>query len=295
MRRALSGFALASMLAGPLHAAPPEPETLTASSKWNVNYADDSCRLLRAFGTDDALLMVVFDRFAPGREFKLMLVGKRFANVRSGEQASLQFGPSELKQEHDFFSGDLGKGRPALILRGDLRIDAPIKRDRAVRKLEREEARPNLPPDRIAAVDQLTLTAPLLRPVRFALGSMPAPFAALDKCIDNLLTNWGIDTQRHATLSRRAVPTANPGSRLASNDYPQMAIAQGAQGIVNFRLSIDALGKPTACHIQQSSRPQEFDKAACTALMRRARFTPALDQSGAALASFFRGTVVFKI
>lgn len=293
-RRVLSSFALATMLTSPVHAAAPEPEVLAASTKWNVNYADDSCRLLRAFGTGDALTMVVFDRFAPGQGFKLMLVGKRFAIVRPGSEATLQFGPDEAKQAHSFFSGDLGKGRPALILRGDLRLDAPIERDRASRKAEREEA-PPMSPERIAAVDRLTLTSPLRRPVRFALGSMQAPFAVLDKCIANLLTKWGIDTQRHANLSRRAEPTANPGSWLNSSDYPQIAIVKGVQGIVNFRLSVDASGAPTACHIQQSSRPQEFDKAVCAAMMRRARFAPALDQAGIALASFFRGTVVFKI
>ena len=293
-RRVLSSFVLAAMLTTALHAAAPEPEVLAASTKWNVNYADDSCRLLRAFGTGDDLSMVVFDRFAPGQDFKLMLVGKRFGNVRPGGEATVQFGPDEAKQAHSFFSGDLGKGRPALILRGDLRLDAPIDRDRSSRKAAREQA-PPMSPERIAAVDWLTVTSPPRRPVRFALGSMQAPFAALDKCIANLLTKFGIDTQRHANLSRRVEPMSKPGSWLNSSDYPQIAVVKGAQGIVNFRLSVDASGTPTACHIQQSSRPQEFDKAVCAAMMRRARFASALDQAGVALASFFRGTVVFKI
>ena len=124
---------------------------------------------------------------------------------------------------------------------------------------------------------------------------MKAPFAALDKCMDELLVRWGVDVARHTTLFRRVVPVESPANWLKNSDYPESARFKGAQGIVNFRLSIDDVGKATACHIQQSTRPPEFDTAVCKALMRRARFKPALDKDEKPLASYYRGTVVFSM
>jgi TonB family protein len=286
--------ALSSLIVNPALAAPPVPETLEPSSKWNANYADDSCRLMRAFGTVDGMTVVIFDRFAPSPSFKLTLAGKRFRHLVSGSAASLRFGPNEAEQKRDYFTGDYGKDVPALVLRGDMRFDKlPERARKTAHDIQAED--PPLDAARLAAINELIVGRPLARPVRLELGSMKAPVAAFDKCIDNLLMNWGIDVARHATLSRRALPTGNPASWLDSSDYPASAIFRGAQGIVNFRLSVDAAGVPTGCHIQQSSRPPEFDKTVCTAMMRRARFTPALDRDGKPLASYFRGTVVFKM
>ncbi len=266
---------------------------LAPSSPWNVNYGDDSCRLARVFGSDDAMTFLVFDQFAPGDAFKLTLGGKRFRNISNGGRASVRFGPDEAEQTRQYFTGNYSKDLPALILRGDIRMDSLEDRPGKAKALSNDDT-PPLSPARIAAVTELIIDRPLSRPVKFALGSMRAPIAALDKCLDSLMSNWGIDVARHSTLSRRTMPTGNPSSWIVSGDYPLSAMFRGAQGIVNFRLSVDAEGKPTGCHVQQSSRPPEFDTTVCKALMRRARFTPALDKDRQPLASYFRGTVVFK-
>jgi len=283
----------ASVVTTPLGASPREPELLAPSSPWNVNYGDDSCRLARVFGADDAMTFVVLDQFAPGDAFKLTLGGKRFRYISNGGRASVRFGPDEAEQTREYFTGNYSTELPALILRGDIRLNNLPPRSGKQSPLSVDET-PPLSPARIAAVNELIIGRPLSRPVKFALGSMRAPVAALNKCLDNLLTNWGIDVARHATLSRRAKPTGNPSSWIVSGDYPLSAVFRGAQGIVNFRLSIGPDGQPTSCHIQQSSRPPEFDTTVCKALMRRARFTPALDKDRQPLASYFRGTVVFK-
>jgi hypothetical protein len=69
----------------------------------------------------------------------------------------------------------------------------------------------------------------------------------------------------------------------------------GQPAIVEFRLSIGADGVPLACHIQETTRPKEFDNAVCKSLMRRARFEPALDATGTAITSYYRNTVRFQI
>jgi len=289
LRTSISAL-LALSVGSPAFAADAERTPLAPSSAWNVNYADDYCRLARTFGTGDDMVYVLFDRFSPDPSFKLVLAGKAMSRFNGAEDVSVRFGPDEEAQRLAFFYGDLGKGQPALIFRNRVSFGAPAKRGSDADDI----ADGKMSAGRIAAVTEMTLGPPS-RSMRFALGSMRAPFAALDKCITNLLVTWGVDPAVDATLSRRAAPTGNPAQWVTSEDYPQMAVRFGQQGMVAFRLSIDKNGAATACHIQQSSRPVEFDKLVCQALMRRARFQPALDKDGNAVASYYRSNVIFQL
>ena len=82
---------------------------------------------------------------------------------------------------------------------------------------------------------------------------------------------------------------------MKSRDYPLPMLLSGKRAIVQFRLNVDPAGKPTACHIQQSTRPKAFDDAVCKAIMRNAEFEPALDAGGSPIASYWLNTVVFHM
>jgi TonB family protein len=278
---------IAALSASPVGAASRPPDVLKPSSAWNVNYGGDGCRLVRSFGTGEDIVFLIFDRFAPGQGFKLILAGKQFSST-SGK-AQVRFGPSEAEQSLDFLAGDLGERRPAFIFRGTNNVDG------AQGKLNDGDWAPPepIPAERFAAIRQLTIGRPLRHPLVLEIGSMKGSFAALDKCIDNLLVTWGIDPAVNATLSRRPRPKNNPGRWITNEDYPSAARWRGAQGMVEFRLSVDATGKPSACYIQQSPRPPEFDAAVCNAMKRRASFDPALDKDGKPVASFFKSSVLF--
>lgn len=72
-------------------------------------------------------------------------------------------------------------------------------------------------------------------------------------------------------------------------------LMQGQPAIVEFRLSVGADGAPLSCHIQSTTRPKEFDEAVCGSLMKRARFSPALDAEAKPMTSYYRNTVRFQI
>jgi outer membrane biosynthesis protein TonB len=124
---------------------------------------------------------------------------------------------------------------------------------------------------------------------------MRAPLAALDTCIDNLLTSWGIDVEKHKTLSQQTKPLKSPAKWVVSSDYPVGMLSAGQPALVNFRLSIGPDGAPTGCYIQATTRPKEFDNAVCKSVMKRARFSPALDAQGQPLASYYQNSVYFEI
>ena len=303
MKSLVVAFGGLAMVAAPILAAAPKPPlVLSPSSKWNLNYADDSCRLARIFGTGDDRMFLSLDRFEPGDEFLLVVAGKPLAD-RVPERAALRFGPGENGVIDRLKGGSLTSYSPAFF-RSSAKLvadasDETIKRgdwDREeylARLLAKAENR--ISPTIEASITWLEVTAKGKPPVRLNLGPMDQPMAALRGCTDELMTHWGIDVAAHANLTRPTIPVESPGDWLNSNDYPTDLLRAGQQGLVMVRLSVGVDGKPTQCYIQQSTRPAGFDEAVCKGLMRRARFEPALGADGKPIASYWRSSVSFQI
>lgn len=273
-----------------------EPLVLKPSSAWHVDYADDRCRLAREFGVGDEQTYLFFDRYGPNEYFRLTLAGKPVKTSVEKGDAELRFGPAEGEQKILFFNGYLGTV-PALIIANNMRVaPATAAEFDAATKSDDDEWIDFAPIGEVRhkAIKYLKVGKPLKRPVTLETGSMRGPLVALDKCIDNLMTTWGIDTEKHKTLSRKVRPQQSPGRWVVSDDYPMDMLVSGQPAIVEFRLSVGPDGKPTACHIQSTTRPKKFDDAVCNSVMRRARFDPALDAAGKPLASFYRNTVRFQ-
>jgi hypothetical protein len=274
-----------------------KPLVLNPSSAWYVNYANDSCRLGRQFGAGDDMVYAFFDRYGPGEYFRLTLVGKPVRPPVQKAEAAIRFGPEEQEQKLYFMEGSLDKV-PALLF-GSGRVAPPSDAEQAaIDKRNADDEWIDLAPVsdvRLKAIKYLTIGKPLRRSVTLETGSMRAAFAATDKCINNLMTTWGIDVEKHKNLKRPATPKQSPGRWVVSSDYPLNMLSAGQPAVVEFRLSVGADGIPTACHIQSTTRPKEFDDAVCKSVMRRARFDPALDAQGQPLASYYRNTVRFQI
>jgi Gram-negative bacterial TonB protein C-terminal len=275
-----------------LHAKQP-PLQLKPVSPWAVDYAEDHCRLARQFGAGDELTYIFLDRYQPGQTFNLTLAGKSLRTNTDEAEAAVTFGPSEQEQMLNFRMGTIGE-MPALIFTGRTEIarpsDAELKSGKEVwdQFLRTRD-------ERHKAVQHLEFGKPLRRTIILETGAMKAPLAALDKCMDNLLTYWGVNVDQHKSLTRWVTPQSDPRNWLNSDDYPSEMLRVGQPALVKFRLSVGADGVPTACHIQATTRPKEFDDAVCKSVMRRARLDPALDADGKPLASFYNNSVYFAI
>jgi TonB family protein len=79
---------------------------------------------------------------------------------------------------------------------------------------------------------------------------------------------------------RILVPIGNQRRWFQPDDYPPVAIAQKAEGMVRFAVQIGSDGKPTACRITKGSGNAALDAATCKALMARAQFHPLIDKKG---------------
>ena len=95
--------------------------------------------------------------------------------------------------------------------------------------------------------------------------------------------------------SAGATPRGDKNGWVTTVDYPPSAVRAGVEGRTGFRLDIGIDGKATACTIVSSSGSDELDGTACRLLMRRARFTPAKDESGNPIASTYANAITWKL
>ncbi len=254
--------------------------------KWVLSYADDSCRLARAFGTKDDKVVLVLDQFMPAGRLDLSLIGKRIGRYSDNRiSLSATFGPGlPVAEPRDAMTGTVGPDKTTILMIGsrDL-LNRPAVKGASdeifLTTIEQE-----------AAVTELRIVARTLR-LTLHTGSMAQPLGAMRSCISDLVKTWGLDPAQQETLSKRPVPIVSPDKWLKSADYPKGPLAIGASAIVHFRIMVSADGLPTKCAIQQATLSPEFTKLTCDLLIQRARFNPALDGEGKPVASFYTNWV----
>ena len=78
-------------------------------------------------------------------------------------------------------------------------------------------------------------------------------------------------------VSKAAGAKGNPADWITNDDYPS---GVEASGTTRIRWDIGANGRVENCTTVSSSGNRQLDNAACSALSRHARYTPALDQNG---------------
>jgi outer membrane biosynthesis protein TonB len=116
---------------------------------------------------------------------------------------------------------------------------------------------------------------------------MRAPFAALNKCTQDLVAHWGLDVEEQRNRASGPVWTNLP--RIASriqDDYPSSALRKGEQATIAFRIMIDDTGKPTNCVRTDITKAENFDDGTCRLVMRMGRFEPARATDGSPLPSY---------
>lgn len=260
-----------------------EPVALEPSMPWKIHSTGDFCRLWRSFGTGKQAITVVLDNFDNDEDFRITLAGRPMLAAKRDGSVQLRFGDALPEQSLAFDSGTFAR-KPAWIVKTAIRI-RPDPDGTDLRPITAEDE---------ASVAAIRIGAPLRQPARLDTGPMGEAFALMRDCTEEMIAGWGIDVARHRHLSRPATPVGSPGQWMRGTDYPMSMIRKMQSGIVRFRLMVGEDGAPTACHIQLSTNPEGFDAAVCDALMKRARFKPALDADGKPLPSYYRNSVMFS-
>lgn len=146
-------------------------------------------------------------------------------------------------------------------------------------------------------VDRLKLdgSAAALGVTKRCLGSVRAKIAATER-----------ERQRWADIPkdpfasdkaapRQAIARGSKTSWITNDDYPPAALRAREQGTVVMDLRIDRLGRVENCEVSGSSGSALLDKASCSLVQRRARYTPATDENGDPTSSTDRITFRWSI
>lgn len=91
----------------------------------------------------------------------------------------------------------------------------------------------------------------------------------------------------HAAAAPSGPVPINPNSWTIPSSYPPDSQPAKAQGVVAFRLAVSRDGIPTSCTVTEQSGAADLDRQTCEWLLKRARFRPALDSTGAAVAGHY--------
>jgi hypothetical protein len=314
----LSWLAATALTVAPAAQAQEGTVVFRPAGQWTADYGDDYCRLIRDFSDGERTFSLALERLQPGAFVRLIVVGEGMRPFRGAEQIAYAFQPTgasgktryvrsqtaDGKQLVSFEPVTLapfaGFGPTSVVARQDsspnIRPPAPADRGPAA-----AAAPPGPPPMYDRAREQETargitgflLTEGLISPVRVETGSLRAPIEALQVCADDLLTVWGLDAEKHKTMTAMATMVPNPDGVLPANTVPFTEFEKLGGGANQVRLLIGADGKVTACTIYAPSLSQSLNNRICTLATERASFQPAKDANGNAMASVWMGSPLF--
>lgn len=258
----MSRFLTFALVAFSLRPAQAEAAPLQPTGKWNVEYTPTSCEAKRRFG--EVAIAIVPGPLGESTRLMLELPGKA---VKARQY-------------------------PALIDPGDGR--GVEKATALLFPLAKAGTRglysvlPNALIDRAMASGTIGLQVgnPKLKiavkyaDVSLALGSTASLRKALDTCMTDLRTQWGMVGGK---LPKPAIASYSKGdvrTIFKSEDYPEEAADAGQSGTTRYLLMIGRDGSVMDCVVATSSGIASLDAMGCQVIRERARFKPATDAKG---------------
>jgi TonB family protein len=290
----------------PLLAGATEPVRLKSSSPWVLDYAENSCRLIRTFGEGDAKTTLVFESDAPG-DMDMLVIGKNLESFR--EQIPAWFLPIPSKPFDGRSAVSTEKKLPAVLWPHvhllPESIEARLEEKAKAVGLRPRVRPPALDPAEQAAIraeqqdfasksTQLEILPRRNRPVILETGSLGAPMKLFTKCLRDSLRDWGVDPDLEDRIAR-PVWAPDPAEWFSSSDYPPAMMMRGEQSEVSVRLLVDASGRVTKCTSLSHFKAPEFNRIVCDKMTKRGRFEPAELADGTKVPSYYTNRVVFRM
>lgn len=232
---------------------------LDAGSDWQMDYADNSCKLARKFGTDGNDVFLVIESSVPGDIVNVTVFGPCVAPPANGKAKFTAF-PNGETREAIAGSARTPDGKTAMVL-----YRVPLTTDGQPRNGRGQAS--NL--EFAATVELLSIGD-----LQFRTGPLDKPLRALQSCIDDLLATRGLSPAERANF---AVPKGDPSTWLTPADLPLAIVRPGRAVSVLFRMNVDTTGKPIDFVVIKGSDSQILDREVRKIMMRRARFYPILD------------------
>jgi hypothetical protein len=276
-------------------AAQDGPRVFTRTGSWVLDAAEDSCRLARAFTNGEDQVSLALERNRADNVVRLVLVSNAIRTFRGANTIGYRFLPDGDQRQARYIRSQTPDGQTYVNLGavyiGMHTFAAMGVGGRDVRSLEGMAETPLY--DRAAeqayaaGITAIEFNEGFGGTIRLETGSLRGAVEALQTCTDDLLSTWGLDWQKHQTMSRRVAPVGDTFAWLPSGivSFPEFASLNGGQN--PFRVMVNAEGQPTSCTAHWVSLDADKNQRICDGIMQNGQFTPALDAAGQPIASYW--------
>ena len=286
--------------AAPKPAPKPAPVRLKPSSQWVLDYAENSCQLIRTFGEGEQKTVLLIESPTPDRS-PMLIVGKPLATSLTEVLARFRPGGGEAKGIATIATS----GAPGVLWNYGPLWPGPVAGDKVTVRWPKPGVRPE-PIDLkeravgrayreafASATTELEIDMGRGRTVILETGSLGKPLKAFDECGRESLRSWGLDPDVQDKIVRPAW-APKPLQWFTAQDYPTGMLRLGKESAVNARLIVDATGKVTSCTGLSTFAAPEFNKVVCDIFKKRARLAPAELADGTKVPSYYSAQIQFR-
>ncbi len=258
-------------------------------SPWNIDYGENRCRLTRVYGATGDRHLLYFEQAAPSPSFGMTFAGSRVGRFLNARRIYIGMERDEEMQMRDRMRrGDIANVGPAVILTNySIGRSGPESAQRgrlAFAGIDLAEA---------ATADRIVVRRGG-RVLSFETGNMRAPFEALNTCTAKMLSDWGLNPEKHQAYVPPRWTNETQIARRLQSQYPSDALRSGEQGIFRLRVIVEVDGSVSDCHLEESTQTDRLESPACRE-MSRAQFEPARDAQGNPMRSFYGTTITYAI
>ena len=282
---ALTALSLSATAAG----AEQKERKFTASSPWLMDYAKDKCSLARNFTDGESTATMMLERYFPDRYLDLILVSDGVRSSRGAQAIIVTFGPGGARnEERELSTTELTDGRSFFMTRGISLIQPATSGQPSV------ENGAQVAEKEISAagdVSVITLESAFKERIHLQTGSLAPPVKALQICVDDLMSTWGLDPETQRNLTRRAEPSSP--REFVAKAFRLMKDTRTLPQFAHLRVMVDPRGKPGECILTGADGYDNVKAAVCSAA-RRHKFHSALDARGNPVASAFTTLFYFS-
>jgi hypothetical protein len=280
-----------------------EPIHLAPSTPWIVDYAEDSCRLMRRFGAGSDVTTLSIESESP--ELADMLVIGRPLEIRRGT-VSVKFLPPRSKPMTGEVDQTVKTEVPTVLVNAVV-LGTNAYAAKQWKQLAAMRSRRNADPDKLRAeieVEGLSeryayaanttgIEIGARRPVILDTGSLEAAIRRFDQCNRDSLRDWGLDPDVEDRIILRA--RADVTRWFVADDYPPEMLARARESVVKVRVLVDATGRVTKCTSISHFQGPEFNRITCAKFMERVHFKPAELADGTKVPDYYVNRVFFRI
>ncbi|RYF47789.1 MAG: hypothetical protein EOO38_11450 [Cytophagaceae bacterium] len=240
------------------------PNLLSATSKWQMDYAPSECRLVRSFGTGSNKITLQFGRMLVENYLEMTIAGPNLQSSKGVSAVSIS--TKAMANIPNIQVQSLERtdtGLDVIRLNSNGSIPIALNRD-------------------ITAKVSTVMTIALSKDKRLdiGLGPMAGAMAALDKCMDDLMTTWGLTPAEQRARRSSPQPLNKPVDWFRPEDYPAFHGFFGGGALITIRLIVSATGSLSNCEVAKAGGSKDFKDLTCQIALKRARFLPAVGNDG---------------